>query len=247
MERKNYCKGIVNITTRGQFGESEDGLSAVKAMTGFQRKYQDQGFLRETLYEIVGDEENIDKYLPYTQVSSRPIPDVYTSGGQISMLYRENYYRVKYDNRRRIDPSINIVDENTKLYFSKPHPNPSSFIDFRGTDEMMKEKYRADTHFYPSGSTQQYVDKFIRTISRCLFQGEFGSEKLDYSASQMVALFREIIGVNINRKAMSNNISRPPVRWSIPNTREMRDMLAFFKNVVPHARGIRETLIFSRR
>ena len=39
LELKHSCRGIINITVRGQLGLGDDSLASVKAMTGFQSKY----------------------------------------------------------------------------------------------------------------------------------------------------------------------------------------------------------------
>lgn len=36
LELKHKCKGLINITVRGQLSADDEGLFAIKAMTGFQ-------------------------------------------------------------------------------------------------------------------------------------------------------------------------------------------------------------------
>src|SRR5258705_12253398 len=121
LEIKHSGKGIISWTTRGQLGIE----SKIKATTGFQSF----GYSREELInffkKVLGSKE---KYFEYTQSSLRGANEIYKKGGHVTMTFKEQIFRLMYDNRRQIidlDPKnnlglINSFDSSNILFDSMP-------------------------------------------------------------------------------------------------------------------------------
>lgn len=96
LEMRKSGLGIISWTTRGVFGKN----SGIKATTGFQSR----GYSNEELEKILLDTLNTDeKELEFIQTSLRSALDLYKDGGHVTMIQKDQTFRLHYDNRRLID------------------------------------------------------------------------------------------------------------------------------------------------
>lgn len=72
--------------------------SGIQASTGFQTKVYRNRQQLLTLFEGVLKSER--KELEYVQSSLRSAKEVYKDGGNVTMKYRDQIFRMHYDNRR---------------------------------------------------------------------------------------------------------------------------------------------------
>lgn len=95
LEVKFEGKGIISWTTRGQLGVG----SKIKATTGFQTQRITQPELVTKFLDIM---QGNAKILEYSSTRLRGAKDLYKKGGHVTMIVRDQIFRLAYDNRRRI-------------------------------------------------------------------------------------------------------------------------------------------------
>jgi hypothetical protein len=115
LELKSSGKGIISWTTRGQLGID----SRIKASTGFQSYGYEQKELVSKFISVLSSE---DKYFEYIQNSLRGAVDIFKKGGHVTMVYRDQIFRLFYDNRREIieTDGCDSNDQSKTLLDSKP-------------------------------------------------------------------------------------------------------------------------------
>lgn len=75
--------------------------SKILATTGFQnRAYGDKQELKELLISVFKSET---KEVEYVQSSLRSAKDIYKHGGNVTMKFRDQIFRMHYDNRRQLE------------------------------------------------------------------------------------------------------------------------------------------------
>lgn len=116
LELKHSGKGIISWTTRGQLGIE----SSIKATTGFQA----WGYDKKQLVDIFIDLMKSDsKFFEFTASSLRGANEIYKKGGHVTMTYKDQTYRLFFDNRRRIiepDDFNDNFDLSSNLLDSEP-------------------------------------------------------------------------------------------------------------------------------
>ena len=246
LEQKNKSVGIVNIRTRGHFGLNQEGIGGIRAITGFQRDSTPPLELREMLEGRIQNPDDESKYIGFTQISSRPISEVYQRGGHIGFVAADRYFSVKYDNRRIIDIRSILEDSlRCKLYFSKPHNNLETYVNFRYTHEGLKPKFRLNSHFYPSGDRVDYVEKFFRTLTRSLLQGALGCSKTSRSRAEILEIIEKVSSFRMSPESLRQNVSRQPIRRSVPRTKDTLALLDAMRHEMPECQTINELSFFS--
>lgn len=102
LEVKHEGVGIISWTTRGQFSKG----SGIKATTGFQSRFYKSNELERIFLDVLSGEW---KSLEYVQHRLRSAKDIYNEGGHVTMEKKDQNYRLKFDNRRKV-----IVPEKYK-------------------------------------------------------------------------------------------------------------------------------------
>jgi hypothetical protein len=96
LEMKSKGLGIIAWSTRGQLGFE----SKIIATTGFQhRMFRDKKALVDIFTQTIKTEY---KTIEYIQSSLRSASEVYKHGGHVTMKYRDQLFRMHYDNRRKL-------------------------------------------------------------------------------------------------------------------------------------------------
>lgn len=94
LELKTSGLGIIAWSTRGQLGFD----SKIIATTGFQNRIY--GTKKELIDVFLHTIKSEHKTIEYVQSTLRSAKDIYTKGGHVTMQYRDQYFRMHYDNRR---------------------------------------------------------------------------------------------------------------------------------------------------
>lgn len=183
-ELKNQSKGIINITVRGQFGLDKNGLLAIKAMTGFQRRYWDPMAIKTALIDVISNDSDYNKELIYTFVQSRGIPEIYRTsseeGAVMTTQFRQRRYRVKFDNRRNVDPATKVTSGPSNefaLHYTIPFKHKDTCVRARALANMGEPKYKENSLYIPSGDKGiKYSELLIRSFTRAILQGKIGCE-----------------------------------------------------------------------
>ena len=140
LEIKHEGKGIISWSTRGQLGID----SNIKATTGFQNRNYSHSELVELFSNIMNSDE---RTLEYIQSSLRSALSISKNGGHVTMIYKDQKFSLKYDNRRLIIDNFRVI-------------NPYSSID----EELTIEKHfkSIDDNFVHIKTTQtDLTNKFF--------------------------------------------------------------------------------------
>ena len=98
LELKHEGVGILSWTTRGQLGFE----SKIIATTGLQHFYTKNDMV-EVLVETFKSE---GKIIEYIQSRLRSPSDIYKKGGHVTMIYKDQNYRMHFDNKRVLEAPI---------------------------------------------------------------------------------------------------------------------------------------------
>jgi hypothetical protein len=94
LDVKSRGRGVMAWGTRGQIGFE----SQILATTGFQnRSYKNREELVELLTGVMKSET---RTLEFVQSSLRSASDIFKGGGNVTGKYRDQIFRMHYDNRR---------------------------------------------------------------------------------------------------------------------------------------------------
>ena len=114
LEVKSSGRGIIAWTTRGQLGIE----SNIIATTGFQhRAYTNKNELLIGFLELMKTE---GKTVEFVQSRLRSASDIYNKGGHLTMVHRDQQFRMHYDNRRVLQWESTIPYSVECLVDSKP-------------------------------------------------------------------------------------------------------------------------------
>jgi hypothetical protein len=94
LELKHEGTGLMSWTTRGQLSVD----MKIKAITGLQTRGQDLSEVSGLIYPDGQPGETIT----FISESLRSAKDLIKQGGHVTMGYRDQNYRVFYDNKRRV-------------------------------------------------------------------------------------------------------------------------------------------------
>ena len=114
LELKSQGKGIIAWSTRGQLGLE----SRIIATTGIQHKaFQDKDDMLKWFIETM---KSSNRTLEFVQGRLRSATDIYKRGGHVTMLKRDQLFRMHYDNRRQLEWETTIPQSIEVLVDSKP-------------------------------------------------------------------------------------------------------------------------------
>jgi hypothetical protein len=103
LELKHEGTGLMSWTTRGQLSTDMN----VKAITGLQTRGQDLSELSDLIYS----DGHPGQTITFISESLRSAKDLIKQGGHVTMGYRDQNYRVHYDNKRRVTLLKNEIGE----------------------------------------------------------------------------------------------------------------------------------------
>jgi hypothetical protein len=114
LEIKNVGRGIMAWTTRGQLGLE----SKIIATTGIQHKaFEGKDAMLKTFLKAVKSES---KTIEYVQGRLRSASEIYKKGGHVTMVRRDQLFRLHFDNRRVLEWETSIPASIENLVDSKP-------------------------------------------------------------------------------------------------------------------------------
>ena len=134
LELKTNGNGIIAWSTRGQFGFE----SRIIATTGFQsRIYPSKQDLIELFLQTIKSEH---KTIEYIQSRLRSATDIFKKGGHVTMQYRDQMFRMHFDNRRVLLWETTIPANCEMLLDSRPLANITEGENLRFISSMYKKK-----------------------------------------------------------------------------------------------------------
>ena len=112
--------------------------SKILASTGFQnRMYADK---QELLSLLVENFKSEPKTIEFIQSSLRSASEIYKHGGHVTMKYRDQLFRMHYDNRRVLLWETTIPSTIEALVDSKPLKDVQDGDNLRSISRMYKQK-----------------------------------------------------------------------------------------------------------
>ena len=232
LELKNSGKGIISWTTRGQLGKE----SNIKASTGFQSNNYSLNELDNLFKEVLKSEE---KSIEFIQSSLRSALDLYKKGGHVTMNYRDQIFRLHYDNRRLIKELDNIdnIDFSSILLDSDPLEDVKHCGTLRYLGKLHKQSLYNKTSSALTGNRyKDYTDLAIRNFIKGLLSNPV-KYNLDNNLDNNLTDYTEIIdfvkGFNpkmkITKPSISNLKNRKMIFKSVPRTKETIKFVEYVK------------------
>lgn len=164
LETKSFGKGIVAWSTRGQLGID----SKIIATTGIQHKaFQGKDDMLKWFIDTMKSES---RTLEFVQGRLRSASDIYKRGGHVTMIKRDQLFRMHYDNRRVLEWEVTIPSSVEVLVDSKPLETIAQGRNLRFIARLIKQpqfgKYIGGSKKLRSYRGQE--DLVIRNFLKCL-------------------------------------------------------------------------------
>ena len=148
LELKHQGKGIIAWSTRGQLGLE----SKIIATTGFQHFYP-----REEMIQVFSETMKTEsKTIEFIMSRLRSASEVFKKGGQVTMEYKDQQFRMHFDNKRVIEvPSeLGIGIGGEFLFDSRPLENVTHGENLRFIGKLTKVKQY--TRYSGKGNVVRY-------------------------------------------------------------------------------------------
>lgn len=229
LEVKHEGKGIISWTTRGQLSVD----AKIKATTGFQaRDYSMQEM--ETLF--VDTLASEDKSLEYIQKSLRSAKDIYKKGGHVTALYKDQIFRLHYDNRRiiQIPEDLEVFDVTKNLLDSMPVKTKEVAGNLRSIGKMHKTvMYNKLTTRLKGNEYKDYTDLAIRNFIKIIVN-DSKLFNLDGGLNTYAEIIDFIQGYKKNARVSKHSISklknRKFILKTVPRTEETLKFVEYVKS-----------------
>lgn len=231
LEIKNTeCDALASWKTRGQLGKTESGISAA---TGFQSKFLDREFLWKEFSNRILNEDQ-DKKFDYTSTSLRSATDVFNKGGHVIVKYKDQYYSLEYDNKRR------IIDAANSLLDSSPWNKIKDYQRIRLLRETVNVPIFTGFSTQPCKNYKSYIETGVRAfIKACLSK----SDSVRYgipvdlfdsynSLIEFIYGYEEARIVKLTPSSISNLKDRKTIARAVPRTRETELFIEYIKTKI---------------
>jgi hypothetical protein len=241
LEVKKYGKGIISWTTRGQLGV----CSKIKATTGFQSKGFEHCELVKLFKSVLKGSE---KFFEFTQQRLRSAKDIYTKGGHVTISYKDQKFRMYYDNRREViepeefvgydlsntlldtRPLLNIIQAQKRRFISK---FPFTYSFNKQSSSRLSTKYRS----YLEVGVRNFIKGFTAVEPYFGLRGdEFKSYRelmsfiYDFESTKGIKLSN----VKLSEQSISNLKNRRLIWRPVPQNEENLKFVEYIKERLPH-------------
>lgn len=235
LEIKTQGKGIISWTTRGQLGIE----SQIKATTGFQSRTISKN---DMLASFIDKMQSKEKYFEYIQTSLRSAKEIYKKGGHVTMTYKDQMFRLQYDNRRRIivnDELENNFDWSNQLLDSNPVKDVEECKTLRYLSKLHKKTiYNKHTTGSVGRIYKKYDDLAIRNFVKGFVCqppnfGLKGNEFKEYN--DLINFILEYKPkFKISKSSISHLKNRKLILKGVPRTKETELFVVYVKKKIPH-------------
>ena len=229
LEVKHFGKGVISWTTRGQFSKDAN----IKATTGFQSRNYTADELDQLFKQILSSSE---KSLEYIQSSLRSAKDIYKDGGHVTMVYKDQIFRLQFDNRRIIivpEEFSNSVDFSKILLDSKPVPNVEYCRNLRFLGKLNKQRiYNKLSSTLTGNKYKDYSDLAIRNFIKGLLSSpqRFGLDNSLTNYSEIIVFIQGFKPkIKISKFSISRLKNRQIIFKPVPRTKETLKFVEYIK------------------
>lgn len=216
LELKYYdSKGIYSWTTRGQLGKG----SKIRAMTGYSPGGKDLEEIRQLVKEGF---LNSNRTIPFIQRSLDSGTDIFKKGGPASMSYKEKYFNLTYDNRRRLftdEEKVKNFDFSNDYLYSIPHINVDDCRNFRSLTRLSGNKYLKESSILKVTGDKSYISLAVRMFLRAYKQAPdlFGLDTNNLTKEKLSRFELQ----KLIKEASQGKIIVTPNYISVQNTRNI--------------------------
>jgi hypothetical protein len=247
LELKTGGKGVISWTTRGQLG-IEKGM---KATTGFQTGDVDRKDLVSQFKNILSSK---DKYADFVRKSLRGAKDIFEKGGHVARTFKDQVFRLHYDNRRRIiEPHdfkyTDSTDLSNKLLDSQPLENINKCKTLRFLAKFPTTKpFNKNNANKAITSYKSSLEIGIRNFIKAYYckNKEFGFKGNEFKnvKSLIDFIYGEVPAKSVKITIHSiSKIRNRKLFWKlVPPTKENLKFIDYVKKNFPH---FKEELFFS--
>lgn len=210
--------------------------SKILATTGFQnRQYVDKAELYNLLRSVLKTES---KMIEYIQTSLRTAGEIYKKGGNVTMKYRDQIFRMHFDNRRVLTGETTIPSGIEQMLDSQPLKNVKLGENLRFIGSLSKKRLYGK---YTSGpSKAKYVSDSEISV-RNFIKGMVSSPPLfnlppnSYTSRSQLQEFLKGYNplVNISVESISRYKSRLVTLSRVKRTKESMNFVSYVKTVYP--------------
>jgi len=192
------------------------------ATTGFQRTQFDVGYLEKVLLSTL---KSKDKSVEFTNKSLRSAIDVYKKGGHVTMIYKDQVFRLHYDNRRVIEVPEDLKGKyefHDVLLNSKPVQNKDFSLITRYVSKLQKSRiYNVTTSTGVGNTYKSYKEVAVRSFIKGYFSRKYnlkGNEFRSYDElikfvqcyDEKYKITKSNLSTLKNRKASIKPVPRKP-------------------------------------
>jgi hypothetical protein len=172
LELKHRGENLTSWTTRGQISSgmlaiSDDGLpiagSGLRAATGLQTQGLDFQEVEALIKEGLSSET---KTVSYVSTSLRSIKEIVQKGGHVTMVYRDQDFRLHYNNNREIIG----LDATTGFMNTKPWLTIEEALSARLKANLIKGSlYQRNTSLKSTSKYKSFLELGIRHFIKYIF------------------------------------------------------------------------------
>jgi hypothetical protein len=227
LELKNSGVGMLSWCTRGQLGIE----SKIIATTGFQRSVYNKGDMLQIFTDVVSSDT---KTIEYIQSRLRSATDVFKQGGHVVKVYRDQQFRLQFDNKR----VLNNADFTTGLIDSTPLHSVKHGENLRFISKLPKMKqYSKFSGGITHNKYKNLIDLGIRNFLKGLLSTTplFNLHKVDIGGYKEIINF--IKGFDPTTKLTPNSLAKLKGRdikiKSVPRLKEVELFVQYVKTKYP--------------
>lgn len=246
LELKKSGKGVLSWSTRGQLGVG----SLIKATTGFQSSTYQHSELVKEFKRVLGTN---NKQFEFVAKRLRGAKDVFTKGGHVQTIYKDQKFRMYYDNRRQIVEAAGYkgYDLSDKLLDSIPHHSANEAERFRF---VSKFPFTLPYNKYSTPVVKNVYNNYLEIGVRNFIKGYvakepmFGLTGTEFKTSTELITFitefdsskvtdiKGMLKIKVSRQSIWNLRHRQLIIKPVPKTVENLAFSLYVKKRLPNFR-----------
>lgn len=185
------------------------------------------------------------KSFEFIQFSLRSGKDIFKEGGHVTPVYKDQVFRMHYDNRRRIIDEGNLLTvDSDVLLDSVPFESVKEVLAVRRINRYHKQTYFCK-HVAPGVKNRykDYTDLAVRNFVKGLLssppkynlkrEGELCTYNGIVEYLKVYEKKNEGVKLRLSKQSMSNLVNRNMVDKSVPRTKECINFVNYIKKRFP--------------
>jgi hypothetical protein len=178
-----------------------------------------------------------DKSLEYIQTSLRSALDIYREGGHVTPTYKDQIFRMHFDNRRIIQAEVNDIDIDIDVILnSLPVPNKEYCATLRYVSKVHKTRiYHKNTSSRLGNKYRNYTELAIRTFLKGIFADKYNIDKSLFSSYNDIIDFIKNYDnkARVSKQGLSSLKNRKIVLKPVPRDKNTDNFVAYVKKKMP--------------